>query len=819
MAFEGRSHVFPQAVIFGARPLPIPGTGHVMCSSAVLPFQLADGKPVKPVDYFKAVADIDDGSVPPDTMAPLPGAELLILGSLPPIEDDQRDVTIRCGELRCQLQLQKDLDWPDRPFRLGPESALWHEQDNPMGRAGPNDDRRPLITMTNTPERPIWLGPTSYLHPARARLMGTSEKTDAGGWPEDAHPSALCEAHSAFWVDSLHPGDPIHIAGLTAKDIDIRVPYFRPCLASSREPDGLWFKEFVRIHTVVLLPAAELGAIIWRSSIDLGKDILGETITALVFALEDISAPEKDEQDLAAIAAERWINPVAALDDRPLLPDSMAEKPPELDSSAFDSRIAAANAWARTESGVEDVNPFKDPSEVEDIKKTLGDDTQVFDTDLNELEEIRKKLMAKSKERHEKAGFPEPDLESLRPPMARKDMLEDEINRRLSAPYQAQHELTILESLMKAPPEARVKPEETLNRLASVRVTAIEPVLFWPALPSDEGEQFGLKAAELFQKADPKRHVDISSALILAIPGDEQIIIRGRTFDGLLAEETRWNRVEFYDCVFQQCSFAKSHFEDCQFINCTFDIINFSKSKMERLLFRDCQFTNLSLIGMDWIDIRVENCELKTVSFNDWAARDTVFTDGFWENVQVNEGFLVDVAFENTNHCDVIWAMTHAPRTRFERVTLTKFWVTGLGFPESSFNSVKAKNCAFLGSAYLNSSSFTNTSFTETGFSKATFNDAEFRENCLFNRCDFSSSVFFGALLANVKFLNCSMTSSLWGGGIDATSAWFHGCLLRNVDFADTALADAVFSDADIEGAIIDDDLAVGADFRGTTRC
>ena len=820
MPFEGRFHVFPQALIFGSRPLPVPGIGHVLCVSALLPFRLENGVPVKPSTYYEAVAVAGGKDAVPDTMAPLPGAEVLLLGSVPPVVGDERRAELRCGELHCQLLLRADPEAMEEPLHLGPDAGLWHETENPLGRGRPGDDRQPLILMTNQRERPIWLGPTSFLHPERTRRMGKSSKKDVGGWPEDAHPDVLYEAHSAFWTRSLHPGDPLRVIGLGPADVDLELPPYRPNLASSRAPDGRWVAESVRIHSVVLLPAAGLGALIWRSSIELGEDILGENVNALVFALEDVNAPERDEQDLAEIAANRWLDPVAALDDRPLLPAAMAAAavPPKADPSAFHQQHAAAEEWARKEMGVGDVNPFAEPEEVKETREATDPDTLDQSADMGAVADIGKKVMAESKRRHEEAGFPEPDPASFRDPVVRGEDLESEIVERLARPFCSSQEEAIVENLAKAPPEACADPEKTLTRLADVRLFTMEPVLFWSAMTTAEGEQFGTRVLERFQVADPLQNIDISSAVIMAVPGDGPVRIEGRTFDRLLAEETTWRDIEFYDCIFQQCSFAKAKFEDCLFSNCSFERTNFSATTLSRLKFRDCSIADQTMHRTNWMDLAFEHCEMKSVSFVDWAIRDTVFRGGLWDQIQVNDALLVSVVFQDMAHREVAWTMTHAPYTRFVRVDFFKVWLASMGFPESEFESVTAQTCGFLGGAYFNGSRFANVRFTETGFTKATFNEARFAPDCVFARCDFSSASFAGAELANVRFLNCSMVSSVWSGEINASGAWFHGCILRGVDFMNTRLLDAVFTDADLDGTVLDDELTAGADFRGTVR-
>lgn len=822
--FEGRSHVFAsQVMIFGARPLPVPGAGHVLCASALLPISLADGSPVPPSGYFDAIRTHAGQGVAPDGMAPLPGAEVLVLGRAAPVDGDEREAELRCGELRLRFLLRPDPERPGESLALGPEAAAWHEEDNPEGRGGPDDRRQPLIVDADRPERPIWLGPTSALHPARARLMGAAARVDAGGWPEDARPEALCESHSAFWTENaLNPGDPLRIVGLGDADVELDLPRYRPNLASLRAPDADWVKEHARMHAVVLLPAAGLGAMIWRAAIPLGDDILGENVAALAFALEDTDAPERDADEIGDIAVARWEDPAAALDDRPLLPGNLAAlaAPPEMDPDAFAERHAGAVDWAKEETGAAAIkNPYdSEPPAVTQLNEKLDREQNNPTPDMDGIGDIARTAIDDAKRRHKAAGFDAPDLDKLREPEVRGDALATEIERRLDAPWQSPRELTLAENLAAAPPEAGIDAGRTMERIAQGRVAAPAPAFAWPAMTPAEAEEFGAAALQRFQGADPDRYIDISGAVAAAPPGSGTARIDGRSIVGLLAEETVWRDIAFHDCTFGESSFALAKFDRCTFTNCRFEQTNLSSAIFEHVRFNDCAFDDLNLAGTGWIHVALENCVFRQVSLVDWAIRETVFDGGEWDGVDVNDAVMVNVSFHDMELKDVTWSMVHAPYTAFRRVRMYKVWGMAVAWPESAFESVRAETCGFLNNSAFHRSRFVDTRFTDSGFTKALFVGSEFTEHCVFVRCDLSSAVFAQARLPDTRFVECSMAGSIWAAGVDAAGAWFTGCILRGVDFRDTRLLDAVFTDADLEGAALDDRLTLGADFRGTTR-
>ena len=105
-----------------------------------------------------------------------------------------------------------------------------------------------------------------------------------------------------------------------------------------------------------------MGAVIHRAAVPLGNDILGESVGALIAALEDVDSPMQDEEHWSDIAADRWEDPVRSLDDRPLLPKALAATvtlPFDLpDDGAMEARRAATEAWMREEAGLPDESPF-----------------------------------------------------------------------------------------------------------------------------------------------------------------------------------------------------------------------------------------------------------------------------------------------------------------------------------------------------------------------------------------------------------------------------------------------------------------------------
>ena len=844
---DGRVSVFPQAIGFGSRPLAVPGRGAMLCASALFPFRLSTAEPIAPADWYQAVSASGGKQVAPDSMAPVPGAELLVLGSVAPVPEDGREATLRCGALERHLLLRADPERPGAPLAVGPEAAAWHEEDNPGGRGSPGDGgREPLIVGAGDPEAPVWLGPTPFDHPMRVRLAGVPDEQSGAGWPVGADPAVLCESHAAFWTDRLDPGDPLTLAGIAERDLDTCLPPYRVTVTSGRA-EGRWVLETARIHCVSLIPLADLGAVIWRVEIPLADDILGESVAVLIAALEDVDSPMKDEWHWADIFAERLDDAVQAMDDRPLLPAALAAAvaaPFALpDDDVIEERRAAAESWMRDEADL-DENPFGAPPAQAGIVDEASELVDVEDEppDTNAVGALAETALAAGRQRHEEAGFetPEVDPEAPREPERRGEALDAEIGKRLSRPYASPQEIA-LATHMRAAGEGALDPEETLAKLADARKMNSNPPLHWPALDETEGPRFGNRIVDCLAERELERHIDVSGAIVdssdiesddaetaasrpesspvsgLATAALERHRISGRRLEGLLAEDTTWRGVEFANCEIADATFAGARFENCVFDGCVFDETNLSRTHVEGCEFTDCVFSDLRIIDPVWMNCRFDRCRLERIAMSDAAVRDLAFTGGTWEELQWVDCLMVGVAMRGAEMRQVTYSGTHAPHSRFERVSMFKVWGLHKGFPGSVFEEVDARTCGFIANFHFDESRFERTRFEETGFTNAVFKDVKMSPDCRFENCELGGAIFEGAELAGARFVQCNMTTSVWSG-VNAADAWFFGALLRGVDFGDTDLARAVFTDADLEGTQFLPDKTIGADFRGTVR-
>ena len=830
---EARSLVFPTAIALGARPLAVPGGGNVLVVSAFHAFRLSDDAHVRPSTWYETVADHAGPNAVPDAMVTVPGAELLVIGSVPPVPGDSRKASVRCGALLREVVLVRDPDAPAEPFVPDFEAAAWHGEDNPGGRGGPDDDRPALIVDPNDPARPVWLGATPFDHPMRLRRVGKPDAASGTGWPRDAEPSALYEAHESFWSDSFAPEDPLACEGL-GPALDTHLPRYRVTITSGRE-DGRFVVEPARIHGVTLIPGADVGAVFWRVAIDVGDDMLGESIQALVAALEDVDGPPRDAEHWGRIAVNRWLDPSTAMDDRPLLPAALAatvslpfamaeDDPMKARHAAAEDWMKARSAWARRTRSANSRRKSRrawrrTPSRRR--RTTRRRPTPTRSTPL------RPRRSPAGKARHAQAGFGERTDDEQQAPEVRGGRLAREIDRRLSEPYGSERDRTIADAV-RTHRLGGMEADEILEKLASARQMNPDGAVPWAPMNEEEGRVFGAAVYRHFDGGDPQRHIDISGAILApgsgagdgapeSAPEDDVRRIAGRRFDGLFAEDTMWERATFADCVFVASSHCRARFKGCEFRGCEFRETNLSKAEFAACVFIDCTFAGLRLVEPTWYECRFQDSVFEDVALSNAAMRDTVFDGGSWNKLQIADGLLMDMVYRNLSMEEVTLAEVMAPQNRFERIRMTKVWMMGKGPAAGVFEDVEATTCGFLGDVRFDQSTFDRVRFAMTGFTNAIFADARFAANCRFEDCDLSGAMFANATLEGVRFVQCSMAGSKWSN-VNASDAWFYGSLLRGVDFGDTDLTRAVFADADLDGVRFLPDKTIGADFRGTVR-
>lgn len=820
----GRKLVYPtSAMMFGARPVDVPGRGSMVCVSAGIPFCLSNGKLLKPANWYETLAAHCGMTVAPDSMSPLPVSEIVVLGSVPAVDPKERGrrASLRCGTTELSVILHADPHAEQAPMTLDASTALWHEQDNPIGRGGQGgQDAPPLITLDSDESKPVWLGVTPFDHQMRVRLAGTPDAQSGIGWPSDADPKILCEAHPLLWGEGIYPGDPIILEGLSDTPIHGEVPRYRITMVTGNK-DGTWLlAEDARIHSLMLLPQADIGAMIWRTALPTGDDILGESILVALGALEDSATEPKPLEHWTAIVGEHWFEPDKAMDERPLLPESIAEGMPSPLAEADEidpikNRHEAAEDWVKSETGVPD-NPFKEniPESQQGIMKSM--DAMVSGeepADGDRLSAIAKEVMEQSRDAHDDAGFTEEARPEERVPVPRYAVLDDEIDKRLAVPYSSEQEVALMNQMKIQPGMPEGDDDDIVKKIVGARLIGIEPVLNWSAFNDDEAKVFGERFVERLGGDDLERHIDVSGIIVAA--AESRSKISHKKFDELLAEEGIWREIDWVDCEFGASSFVKGKFENCVFEKCTFEKTNLAMTTIDNCKFVNCVFKEMQIFEPTWRNSQYEHCTFEDISLIESAFQGNTYTGGSFKRIQFADGIMMECTFSSMSFNEFTLNAVHAPNNVFRQIEMFKVWGMSKGFPGCVFEEVNAYKCGFVGVFHFTESRFLRTRFTEVGMTLAQFKQVAMAPGCQFDRCDFTSATFEDAELNGVRFLGCPMISTEWEN-VQAAGAWFFESMLRGVDFGNTELARAVFADADLEEVVFQPERTIGADFRGT---
>lgn len=819
---EGRSLINPKAISLGVRPLTVPGQGNLLVASSFFAWRLADGAPLSPADWYQIVALSAGKNTIPDSLCPVPGAEVMILGPasacLP--DEPQREAEISVGTVHLRLRLSEDPQARGEPLHTGPHAAVWHAQDNPWGRGGPDDERPALIVDRTHPQHPVWLGPTPLDHPLRLRLVGPASEKSAGGWPTGTDPAVLCDAHPALRTQALYPGERIVVEGLSRRRIETEIPRYRITMGSAHYET--WFEmRSARIHTLALIPAVGVGAMIWRCTIPVGDDILGMKQVLMLAALEDMDAPHKDPDHWSRIAAQRLQDPSETLDERPLLPEAMAANAvppwviPEQDDHVA-RKISEAREWMEEEAGIAGANPFegKEPAAVKTAIEAIEHaEDESAPPNATDAQSSADAVLATARERHEAAGFTPPEIKEERDPVVRGQYLEEEIRRRLEAPYQGQIERQIAYGATLGEVEA-ADPTETLAALANVRILSPRGMLTWEALDENEGARLGNAALGRWAERPFERHIDLSSA---RFDGEDRAPLRTLRIDGLLAEETTWDLIHFVDCAFTDSTLAAAVMRHCRFERCTFDGVNLSRMTLIECDFEECVFNETRPVEQVIVQCRFTKCTFENCTSAETTLQSVVWRDGTWKSCQIIEELWGEVVFEDMTFDEVSISETQQWKSTYRRCTMDKVFFMGKGLAYATIEDVSMDRSAAIGYAKLDGSTLARTRITRSGFTSTSFKDVAIAPSCSFEACDFGLAQFTNTTLDQVQFVRCTFAGSVWSGA-QARAAWMIDCALRGVDFADTELGQAVLCGSDVEGVKMLPEKTIGTDFSGTVR-
>lgn len=152
------------------------------------------------------------------------------------------------------------------------------------------------------------------------------------------------------------------------------------------------------------------------------------------------------------------------------------------------------------------------------------------------------------------------------------------------------------------------------------------------------------------------------------------------TFNKMKFEGARVRGREFYECVFDHCSFRESIFQECKFNDCLFQECDLSLVRFEDSSFSDTRFERSKVIGVNWTlatwsrfqadsPISFTECVTDYSAFIGLTLRKMTMKKCSAQEVEFSESDLSSANFSGTNFAKARFSQTNLTRANFEGAT------------------------------------------------------------------------------------------------------------------------------------------------------
>lgn len=145
-----------------------------------------------------------------------------------------------------------------------------------------------------------------------------------------------------------------------------------------------------------------------------------------------------------------------------------------------------------------------------------------------------------------------------------------------------------------------------------------------------------------------------------------------RTFRGIDQSGGNISESEFYDCVFEACSFLEVRFEKCRFVQCSFQNCDLSVIHVPGSSFTAVRFVGSKLIGVDWTQAHWPAERLDgALGFERCALSHSTFIGLSMPRLQVRDCEAVDVDFREARLTGADFRGTNLTESLFLGTDLT----------------------------------------------------------------------------------------------------------------------------------------------------
>ncbi|WP_437936858.1 DUF2169 family type VI secretion system accessory protein [Sorangium sp. So ce341] len=730
------------------------------------------------------------------------------------------------GKLMKEIAVVGDRVWkggvPTEPEPFVVKSIRWENafggegfKPNPIGkgyrpREGsplPNiEDPRHLVTsMRQTPE-PVGVGPYDITWPQRMEKAGTYDKEwldhDYPGlardidWgffnvaPKDQQIQGFFRGDEEIVLRNLHPEKPELRCKLPG--VQLR-GFMRRTLRSGEEAQT---ELSMKLDTIWLFPNVSHGILVFHGVAPVREDDAHD-VSLLYLACEDLGRP-KPMDHYERVLAQRLSmehGALAALDDRPLMPDLRGDmkRPPspydEMEDLVAHENLAYKNLMKRGEREVESARALLvahglDPDEHGPRHVDPIDTTGSFEEVLARVEKTEQELQEKRRRAEETMARAEEELART---CAENGIDFDEIKKEWRGPFkggppQPTAERNIAQMLKLA--------ED--SRAAGFDASEIDEYLADPSFVEmvHEQDRAQLEAYRVGaqDRAEPDLRSDEDSLrlreeLLAAHARGESLAGRdltgvdlsgielpGANLEEALMERCDLSRANLVGANLKRAVLVRATLADARLDGANLEGANLSKAVCERTSMSGCDVVDAQLVDTRLLEVSLDGANLERATLNDATLDRCSFRGAHAEGLLLDNLDLTGTSFAGARLVDAVFMKCGLDRADF----------TGADLAGATLLKCRGRNTIF-----------------------ASIHGRSFRvvEDTFLEDCDFRAAQLEEACLRGISLVGCDFTDA------QATLADFSGCDLQDARFYHARARQARFIRADLRRANL-----VGAD-------
>jgi len=787
--------------------------------------------------------------------------EFLVAGSAwagDGVEATECEVSVQLGPVRKIIRVTGDRHFigrapsapvPFRSMRLAWQRACGGEgfEANPLGRGAaaergeagsihllPNleyPNRRQRVPGDPVP--PACLGPVDIRWPPRAGCAGRYGRD----WLDNRYPGL---ADDIDWKLFNLASPDQHLPGPLAADERYRLCGLHP---ARRQIDGMLpgicARAFIRragaevleepeleLTTVWFLPEAERAILVWHGVVAVDQpDASDLDDVLLAFDWRDRPRPPAHFADALARRADTELGMLAALDDRPLVPDDC----PQLDIVDLDGKGARlqdcpgfANAWRQFDGelrqsredleqamhGIDVELPAVDP----DSAALVADLERLDRSDPEQLIEFRDRLdrhlEIQRRDLERLADDGQRDLDGALKGLGGEHGGADAVaqSRRSGPPqFNARDEREAIETQLASADIDEAVRQQLREGLCNARMDGLLEFA-----ESAEARAYRLTAHQRPALSRPDRGQRLRKRLAEAVAAGEDLAGRdfcgadlagmdlsGCNLAGIYLEAAKLDRADLTGARLDEAVLAHASLQQARADKASFAGANLGKAVLTGLAARGARFSRAVIEHARLDRARLEGCAFEACELRGASLHEACLTDCDFNGVRFVETALDGVDFSRAGLADCLFHQQQIDAPRFDAADLAEATFYACVLTDASFRAARMRNARFVADCDLSGADFSQAFLGEAMLSGARLSGARFEaadlgaanlrdavaDGCRFVGARLTGTQFIGADLRGADFTRANlMQASL--ERCDARGAVFHAACLFESDLA-----------------------------------